>query len=283
MLYPFFSRLRLPKLSYASEHSFTLSGVEVRFSVPPMSTKWGTQEIFRENFNLYDKNDYVRKDKDKTPFISCYITDWDVKGVPFFQETKGTVPLYVSASHWKGEGNLFRPCDMEAALTEFDEREYGDDKKCDKSVTTFLNWTPVIINGQQWLHYKVEQEAGSVTHLFLWIIAISDQHYLTFSFPTRAYNFQPEVLEAMKDFSAQIMQSVKITFPDWVLRLKAEAQEKWPNEHYSPTKEPLRWVREDPPPMRFDEASYNARHGITDDSTGLETEDLDSEVDEQFK
>ncbi len=104
MLYPLFSRLRLPKLSYTREYSFELSGVEVRFSVPPMHSKWGEQEVFRKKFNLYDKNDYVRKDKDITPFISCFITWWDVKGIPFFQENKGHISLYVSASHWKGGG-----------------------------------------------------------------------------------------------------------------------------------------------------------------------------------
>ncbi|WP_276678276.1 hypothetical protein [Thalassolituus oleivorans] len=276
MLYPLFSCLRLPKLSYTREYSFELSGVEVRFSVPPMSSKWGSQRQFQDVFNLYNEDDYVRKD-DPTPYIRCYITDWDVKGIPFFQEAKGTVPLYVSVSHWKGGGNLLRPRDMEAALTDINETEYADDQKCDKSVMTLLNWTPVIINGQEWLSYKTEEEAGSTTHQFLWVMPVSDQHFLMFSFPTRAYNLRPEVLEAMKNFCTQIMQSVHITFPDWVLRLKAEAQEKWPDEQYSQTKEPLRWLREDPPPMRFDEASYNARHGITEDSTEVETDDSDVE------
>jgi hypothetical protein len=246
-----------------------------------MGSKWGSQRQFPNTFNLYSEDDYVRKD-DPIPFISCYITDWDVKGLFFLQENKGSIPLYVSVSHWKG-GNLFRPCDMESALAELESGRYGNDEKCDNSVETFLNWVPVIINSQQWISYKTEEEAGNTTHKFIWVIPISDQHFLMFSFPTRAYNFQPEVLEAMKNFCTQIMASVHITFPEWVLRLKAEAQDKWPDEQYSPTKEPLRWVREDPPPMRFDEASYNARHGITDDTAELQTDDLDTEVDEQSK
>lgn len=279
MLYPLFSCLRLPKLSYTREYSFELSGVEVRFSVPPMHSKWGEQEVFRKKFNLYDKNDYVRKDKDITPFISCFITWWDVKGIPFFQENKGHISLYVSASHWKEGGNLLRPSVMEDVLTQKSVREYGDDNECDESVATFLDWNPVVIKGQQWLSYTVDQEGDN---RFLWQIPISDQHYLTFSFPTDQYRGRrEEVVEAMKNFCAQIMQSVHITFPDWVLRLKAEAQEKWPDEQYSQTKEPLCWVREDPLPIRFDEASYNARHGVTEDSTEVETDD--SDVEEQSK
>tara|TARA_B110000008_G_scaffold1497_1_gene1434 strand:- start:1635 stop:2459 length:825 start_codon:yes stop_codon:yes gene_type:complete len=259
--------LRLPNLSYSREYTFKLSGVEVRFSVPPMSSKWGSQRQFQDVFNLYNEDDYVRKN-DPTPYIRCYITDWDVKGVPFFQETKGTIPLYVSVSHWKGGGDLFRPCMMEAVLAELDESEYGDDQKCDKSVVTFLNWTPVIINGHPWLHYKIEEEAGSVSHQFLWIIPISDQHYLTFSFPTRAYNLRPEVLEAMKNFCTQIMASVHITFPEWVLKLKAEAAEKWPDEQYSPTKEPLRWIREDLGRMSYGDyiAYMDKKNGVTSDN-----------------
>jgi|TARA_B110000211_G_scaffold12067_1_gene12600 hypothetical protein len=261
--------LRLPKLSSAREYSFTVSGIEVRFSVPSMSSKWGTQEVFRENFNLYDKNDYVRKDKDKTPFISCYITWWDVKGIPFFQENKGHISLYVSVSHWKGGGDLFRPSDMEAVLTELDESEYGDDNKCDKSVTTFLNWTPVVINGHPWLHYKIEEEAGRVSHQFLWIIPITDQHYLTFSFPTDHYRGRAEeVIEAMKNFCTQIMASVHITSPEWVLKLKAEAAEKWPDEQYSLTKEPLRWIREDLGRMSYGDyiAYMDKKNELTSDN-----------------
>ena len=273
MLYPLMGRLRLPKLSYAREYSFTLSGIEVRFSVPPMSSKWGTQEVFRENFNLYDKNVYVRKDKDKTPFISCYITDWDVRGVPFFQEDKGSISLYVSASHWKGGGDLFRPRDMEDALTQKSVREYGDDNECENSVATFLDWQSVIINGQQWLNYTTDEEGK---HRFLWRIPITDQHYLTFSFSTRHHLGRAEVVfEAMKNFCTQIMASVHITFPEWVLKLKAEAEEKWPGEQYSPTKEPLRWVREDLGRMSYGDyiAYMDKKNGVTSDNeTDKQTE-----------
>jgi hypothetical protein len=275
MLYPLMGSLRLPKLSYAREYSFTLSGIDVRFSVPPMGSKWGSQRQFQNAFNLYREDDYVRKD-DPIPFISCYITDWDVKGLFFFQENKGSIPLYVSASHWKGGGDLFRPSDMEAVLTELDESEYGDDQKCDKSVTTFLNWTPVVINGHPWLHYKIEEEAGRVSHQFLWIIPISNQHYLTFSFPTDHYRGRAEeVVEAMKNFCTQIMESVHITFPEWVLKLKAEATEKWPDEQYSPNKEPLRWIREDLGRMSYGDyiAYMDKKNGVTSDNeTDKQTE-----------
>ena len=269
MLYPLMSSLRQPKLSYAREYSFTVSGIEVRFSVPPMSSKWGTQEVFRENFNLYDKNDYVRKDKDKTPFISCYITWWDVKGIPFFQENKGHISLYVSASHWKGGGDLFRPSVMELALAELESGRYGNDEKCDNSVETFLNWVPVIINGQQWISYKTEDEAGNITHKFIWVIPISDQHFMMFSFPTDHYRGRAEeVVEAMKNFCTQIMASVHITFPEWVLKLKADAAEKWPDEQYSITKEPLRWIREDLGRMSYGDyiAYMDKKNGLTSDN-----------------
>jgi hypothetical protein len=242
-----------------------------------MGSKWGSQRQFPNTFNLYSEDDYVRKD-DPIPFISCYITDWDVKGLFFLQENKGSIPLYVSVSHWKGGGNLFRPCDMESALAELESGRYGNDEKCDNSVETFLNWVPVIINSQQWISYKTEEEAGNTTHKFIWVIPISDQHFLMFSFPTDHYRGRADdVVEAMKNFSTQIMQSVKITFPDWVLRLKAEAQEKWPDEQYSPTKEPLRWIRED-----LGRMSYGDYIAYMDKKNGL-ARDNETETDKQME
>ena len=272
MLYPLMGSLRLPKLSYAREYSFTLSGIDVRFSVPPMGSKWGSQRQFQNAFNLYREDDYVRKD-DPTPFISCYITDWDVKGVPFFQEDKGSISLYVSASQWKGGGDLFRPRDMEDALAQKSVREYGDDNECENSVETFLDWQSVIINEQQWLSYTTDEEGR---HRFLWRTPITDQHYLTFSFSTRHHRGRVEVVfEAMKNFCTQIMASVHITSPEWVLKLKAEATEKWPDEQYSQTKEPLRWIREDLGRMSYGDyiAYMDKKNGVTSDNeTDKQTE-----------
>jgi len=245
MLYPLFGSLRLPKLRYVRERFFSLSGIKVRFAMPPMSTKWGTQEEFADKFNLYDKNDYVRKDKDVTPFISCFSTEWDAKGVFFFQEDKGAIPLYVAASHWKGGGNLFRPRDMEDMLEQNEIRRYTNTNKFPGTVKTFLDWRPVTINGNQWLHYTTETDHGRVAQMYLWRIPVTDQHFLTFSFPTENHKERPGVDEAMKAFCSELMQSVRIEWPEHVLQMKADAAKQWPDEHYSAHKEPLIWERED--------------------------------------
>ena len=243
MLYPLFGRLRLPKLRYAREHSFSLSGINIRFAMPPMSTKWGTQRQYRQKFNLYNKEDYVREN-DPTPFISCFSTEWDAKGVFFFQEDKGAMPLYVSASHWKGGGNLFRPRDMEFMLEQDDTDEYSDLEAYPGTVKTFLDWQPVMINGNQWLNYTIETDLGRISHMHVWVIPVTDQHFLTFSFPTENHKERPGVDEAMKAFCTELMQSVRIEWPEHVLQMKADAEKQWPGEHYSPHKEPLIWERE---------------------------------------
>ena len=244
MLYPLFGSLRLPKLRYASERSFSLSGINIRFAMPPMSTKWGTQRQYRQKFNLYNKEDYVRE-HDPTPFISCFSTEWDAKGVFFFQEDKGAMPLYVAASHWKGGGNLFRPRDMEFMLEQNEVRRYTNTNKYPRTVKTFLDWQPVTINGNQWLHYTTYLDRGLITQMYLWQIPVTDQHYLTFSFPTENHKERPGVDEAMKAFCSELMQSVRIEWPEHVLQMKADAEKQWPDERYSPHKEPLIWERED--------------------------------------
>ncbi|WP_276679102.1 hypothetical protein [Thalassolituus oleivorans] len=175
-------------------------------------------------------------------------------------------------------GDLFRPCDMEDALAQKSVREYGDDQEYESSVTTFLDWKPVLINEQHWISYKTEQGNKSISHIFLWRTPVSDQHYLTFSFPTDHYHGRADdVVEAMKNFSTQIMASVHITFPDWVLKLKAEAQDKWPDEQYSPTKEPLRWIRED-----LGKMSYGDYIAYMDKKNGL-AGDNETETDKQME
>ena len=190
----------------------------------------------------------------------------------FFKKTKALSLCTFLPRTGRG-GDLVRPRDMEDALTQKSVREYGDDNECENSVATFLDWNPVLINEQQWLSYTTDEEGK---HRFLWRTPITNQHYLTFSFSTRHHRGRAEVVfEAMKNFCTQIMQSVHITFPDWVLRLKAEAQEKWPDEHYSPNKEPLRWIRED-----LGKMSYGDYIAYMDKKNGLVGDDIDQKVDE---
>ena len=244
MSYPIFGKLRFPSLKSAQKRSFNLSDVKVSIELNSVLTKWGEQENFPDNINIFDQEQY-QHDGDSIGYHSYFRTRWDIKGAVLRQSEKSHI--YVNLAIVKGNKgqNFFIPEQLQETITLENHKRFDDDSYY-LNVTALKECKHVSINDANYLFYvnDIEYCATADSQDYVWITPITENHYLQFTFGVTNNTDVRDHLKTVKDYCTSIMQTVQIDFPDWVKREKAIAASVSKDINQGVAMEPLIWKRE---------------------------------------
>ena len=244
MSYPIFGKLRFPSLKSAQKRSFNLSDIKVSIELNSVLTKWGEQENFPDNINIFDQEQY-QHDGDSIGYHSYFRTRWDIKGRVLRQSEKSHIYVNLAIAKGSKDLNFFIPKQLGETIKSENQKRFDDDSYY-LSVTALREFQQVSINDTDYLFYvnDIEYCATADSQDYVWITPITENHYLQFTFGVTNNTEVRDHLETVKDYCNSIMQTVEIDFPERVEREKAAAASVSKDTHQIAAIEPLVWKRE---------------------------------------
>jgi hypothetical protein len=244
MSYPIFGKLRFPSLKSAPKRSFNLSDIKVSIELNSVLTKWGEQQNFPDNINVFDQEQY-QHDGDSIGYHSYFRTRWDIKGRVLRQSEKSHIYVNLAIAKGSKDLNFFIPEQLGETITSENQKRFDDDSYY-LNVTALREFQQVSINDTDYLFYvnDIEYCATADSQDYVWITPITENHYLQFTFGVTNNTEVRDHLETIKDYCTSIMQTVHIDFPEWVKKEKATTVSVLKDTYQIAAMEPLVWKRE---------------------------------------
>lgn len=259
-----------PSFKHARWVEMDFSGTKVRFYLPAYNYHMVPDDDagFDDRVNIYDPDLFVSAyEWDRPEGFIGESRDLDVPVLPvgkekwsFFRgavlrEHVATLNFGLVVRRNSHRGSLFNPVNHEQAIIEMLNADFGPDSDLGYLGRRFqcpLRWSSSLIGGVSWVSYYIDEltSGGGVTE---WSVALSDEHFLVFSFREiyGKYSDVTGLREVIDAFIRKIVTSCVIEYgPDTSEQLE-KAKEKWPDARFSGTVEPLAWIIYDEEPERF--------------------------------
>lgn len=231
------------------------SGTRLGFRTPYHSDVDWSLDVAPEPINLFERSAYTGAASSVSPllFKRLLTAGFAVRGVPFVQGKFGSVHAVVNIETFDENLealNFFNPHHLEYAIRkqlyyscgpgapafqcvaplDWHIRPYGElEFICYDSVRPDIQVSPGIV-----------APGDTICHL-----AISDQHFLTFSFFRSGTPYTYACDRAVRSVIDRILESFRLTLSASSAAKRTEAKQRWPSAQYSSHRDPEPWIFEE--------------------------------------
>jgi len=236
-----------PSWAKATEHCLDLSGTKVYFRVPEHTDPTSSFKPKPEKYNIYDDEIFWKNtdfDEPASFMDGGYSTGWQFIGFPLFKKI-GRLKFGISVTRNTSLGPLNKPENLVTAINQYLYYSIGPISGHPKGrYSSRKNWFIQNIDKTPFIHYE-KHESNSFYKCRYWETAISNEHFISFTFIKHIYKPNTNLHKAYDELIEKILSSIRIEWSAEALKQQAAAKEKWPDDKLPESLPELSWSDEE--------------------------------------
>ena len=272
-MFNFLTQPKGPKVTASTETvTLTFSGTKVSFKAPGYSYAMIDQddddrlptEYDLDDFSLYGStlhqtfDEHLYNPEIDIAGFGCYTTAWGFrKPLLGNKYDRGTLSFLVGVDHIARFGSLFKPRNMEKAIIESIDLEFGPQgwlagEGCGgRRFKGPLNWQIQHFNGRDWVGYFIHKLWRGRGGEIFWSIPLTETHFLRFTFDDTGYPSE-KMVNVFNKLAKDVVSSCKIEYSNTVQQQIKQAEADGLGEPYSAHREAQAWEEYDREPEKYE-------------------------------